>query len=409
VGTVQDVTERVQLEAQLRQAQKMESIGQLAGGVAHDFNNILTVIQGHASLLMAGPNLEPSQLSALQQVSAAAERAANLTRQLLTFSRKQMMRLRPFDLNETVVNASRMLERILGEDVSLHVYHGSGLPLVQGDAAMLEQVLMNLAVNARDAMQDGGLLIINTGVVEVTPAQARQVADAYAGRFVCLTVSDTGCGIPAMHLPYIFEPFFTTKEVGKGTGLGLATVYGIIKQHRGWVTVSTEEGKGTVFQVYLPVHSGPGPAVQSSSPERASGGRETILVVEDEEPVRNLVRNILERYGYRVLAVSSGIAALQEWPNCRDQVDLVLADIVMPGGVNGRELARRLQEDKPGLKVIYTSGYSSDTMGRDFVVREGVDYLQKPYQPRQLAQVVRACLDGTGRSTPAAAEPGTGR
>jgi PAS domain S-box-containing protein len=389
-----DITERLNLEAQLRQAQKMESIGQLAGGVAHDFNNILTVIQGHTSLLTMH-KLPVEANESAQQIGVAAERAANLTRQLLTFSRRQIIQPRNLDLNEVVNNMTKMLRRLLGEDITLQVNYASSLPFVNADPGMMEQILLNLSVNARDAMPKGGRLFVNTSVVKMDEALARQIPSAAAGDYVCLTVKDTGRGIPPEVLPRIFEPFFTTKDVGKGTGLGLATVYGIVQQHHGWIDVTSKPDKETVFQVFLPAVAPQIKSRSAPSPEpEIRGGKETILVVEDETPLRVLVRSVLQRYGYKVLEADSGVDALPVWEEHRDQISLLLTDMVMPKGVSGRELAERLRGEKPDLKVIYSSGYSLAVVGSDMVLQEGLNFLQKPYHPRKLAQAVRDCLDG---------------
>jgi PAS domain S-box-containing protein len=395
VVNARDITERRQLEDQLRHAQKMESVGQLAGGVAHDFNNILTVIQGHASLLLAGESLGPRQTTSVQQINLAAERAANLTRQLLTFSRKQVLQPRALDLNEVVHGMGKMLQRLLGEDISLHLHYSPGLPLARADAGMLEQVLMNLAVNSRDAMPRGGQLVVNTSAVRLTPTDLGPNPDAYAGEFVRLSVTDTGTGIAPEHLPHIFEPFFTTKDVGKGTGLGLATVYGIIKQHRGWITVASEVGKGTVFQVFLPVDTGQASAKAAlpTTEDSLRGGSETILIVEDEAAVCELISDLLSKLGYHVLTARSGPVALELWARHRDRIDLLLTDMVMPDGMTGRELGKRLQLDKPPLKVVYTSGYSAEALGSDFQMDPNLVFLQKPYSTRKLAELIRAQLD----------------
>ena len=388
-----DVTDRQNLEAQLRQAQKMESVGQLAGGVAHDFNNILTVISGHTSLLaMSGLNEEA--LDSARQIGLAADRAANLTRQLLTFSRRQIIQPKNLDLNDVVSNMTKMLHRLLGEDISLQVNYAPNLPLIHADPGMMEQILLNLSVNARDAMPKGGGLFVDTGAVKLDPAAACKIPGASPGEYVRLTVRDTGKGIPSEILPHIFEPFFTTKDVGKGTGLGLATVYGIVQQHRGWITAASKVGQETVFEVFLPAIAAPGAVRETARPEQEiRGGHETILVVEDETPLRILVRSVLQRYGYRVLEAKSGVDALPVWLEHKGEISLLLTDMVMPHGVSGRELAQRLHGDKPELKVIYSSGYSLAVVSEDMVLREGLNFLQKPYNPRKLAQAVRDCLD----------------
>jgi PAS domain S-box-containing protein len=390
-----DITERHTLEAQLRQAQKMEAVGQLAAGVAHDFNNILTVIQMHTSLCLAAPQLIPELANSLSQISLAAERATNLTRQLLTFSRKQIMQAKPLDVNEVIGHVLKMLQRILGEDIALQYNFCANLPAVKADAGMIEQVIINLAVNARDAMPKGGQLSIGTSLVEMSPAQQQQHPEIPSGRFVCLTVGDTGCGMDQATLARIFEPFFTTKEVGKGTGLGLATVYGIVRQHQGWIDVQSEPGRGTVFKTFLPA-SEVGverPLMVRAEPE-LRGGNETVLVVEDEPALRELVRSILEQYGYRILVAATGVEAVKAWDQQTAPIDLLLTDMIMPNGMSGWELSERLKADISGLKVIYTSGYSVDLVGKDCVLREGLNFLQKPYHPHKLVRTVRECLDG---------------
>jgi two-component system, cell cycle sensor histidine kinase and response regulator CckA len=389
-----DVTAQRRLEEQFRQAQKMDAIGQLAGGVAHDFNNILTVIHGHASLLVAGGNLSPAAARSAQQIAQASERAAGLTRQLLTFSRRQVMQPRRLDMNEVVGNMTKMLGRILGEDVTLQVNYWPQPPLAQADVSMMEQVLLNLAVNARDAMPKGGQLNIRISVEEIGDGHLARHHEAQEGQFVRLTVTDTGTGIAPETLPRIFEPFFTTKEVGKGTGLGLATVYGIIKQHHGWIGVQSEVGKGTTFEVYIPSAA----ESQQTGEEQPTdvvvrGGTETILVVEDEGPVRDLVVSVLHGLGYRVLEAGSGSKAMKVWSESKGKVDLVLTDLVMPDRMNGHELAAKLRAERPELKVIFTSGYSADVVGKEFVLQPGLNYLQKPYHPQTLALTVRECLD----------------
>jgi two-component system cell cycle sensor histidine kinase/response regulator CckA len=394
LGLFRDVTAQKRLEEQLRQSQKMEAIGQLAGGVAHDFNNLLTVIHGHASLLLAGGSLTGVSARSAQQIGQAADRAASLTRQLLAFSRRQVMQPRQLDMNEVVANMTKMLGRILGEDIALQLNYSPQPARVQADAGMMEQVLLNLAVNSRDAMPKGGLLAIKISTLEVDARRLAEHSERHTGRFVCLSVIDTGCGIPLENLRRIFEPFFTTKEVGKGTGLGLATVYGIVKQHQGWIEVESEPGKGTVFKVFLP-HSveAAEPADEPPAEKAARGGTETILVVEDEVAVRELVCILLAGHGYQILQAESGTKALQVWRDSKDRIDLLLTDLVMPDQMNGRELVEKLWAERPRLKVIFTSGYSADVVGKDFVLHRGLNYLQKPYHPHKLALAVRDCLD----------------
>jgi PAS domain S-box-containing protein len=394
LGLFRDITDQKRLEEQLRQSQKMEAIGQLAGGVAHDFNNILTIIQGHASLMRASGKLTDFLVTSAEQIAQAADRAAGLTRQLLTFSRRQMMQPKLLDLNSVVSTMTKMLGRILGEDIKLQCNFSPGVPPVLADTGMMEQVLLNLAVNSRDAMRGGGQLNISVSKVDLDETGLRGHSEGRIGRFVCLVVADTGSGIEPENLPHIFEPFFTTKEVGKGTGLGLATVYGIIKQHQGWIEVSSRPGAGTSFHVFLPASGEAAKSTEAPLPaESARGGTETILVVEDEMAVRELVCTILTSSGYKVHEAASGAKALEVWRQHKESIDLLLTDMVMPDGVTGRDLAERIQAEKPGLKAIFTSGYSSEIVGKDFKLREGLNFLQKPYHPQKLVQAVRKCLD----------------
>jgi CheY-like chemotaxis protein len=372
----------------------MEAIGQLAGGVAHDFNNILTVVHGHASMLMAS-NLDETAARSAQQISQAAERAAGLTRQLLTFSRRQLIQPKRLDMNKIIGNMSEMLGRLLGEDVALHLNYSQLPAMVEADAGMMEQVLLNLAVNARDAMPRGGQLTVHVAIVDVDEAHMHRHPEARAGRFVSISKSDTGSGIPPEYLPRIFEPFFTTKEVGKGTGLGLATVYGIVKQHQGWIEVESAVGKGSTFRIYIPYVGEQQPEVEKpTAPITIRGGTETILLVEDEKPVRELVARVLEKHGYKVLQAATGVEAVGLWRQHKQEIALLLTDLVMPENMNGRELAQTLWADRADLKVIFSSGYSADIVGKDFKLEPELNYLQKPYQPQTLVVAVRRCLDG---------------
>jgi len=383
---------------QLRQSQKMEAIGQLAGGVAHDFNNVLAVIRGNAELLLMEPDLHTDGTEEfLKQITAASERAANLTRQLLAFGRKQVMQSRPLILNDVVADLTKMLRRIIGEHIDLQCSHPTQLPFVQADAGMIEQVLLNLSVNARDAMPRGGQLLITTDTASLDLAYVHDHPEARAGKFVCLTVTDTGTGIAPEHLPRIFEPFFTTKEIGKGTGLGLATVYGIVKQHQGWVEVSSQLGKGTTFRIFLPAI--PTPASAGVTPTAGAGAREgaeTILLVEDEDGVRMITRRVLESHGYRIIEATTAGKALEIWRSRAEEIALLLTDIVMPQGISGRDLAEQLRVQRPALKIIFMSGYSTDVMGTDadFFRRTKSYFLQKPFSSQDLLQTVRFCLDG---------------
>jgi PAS domain S-box-containing protein len=389
-----DVTAQRRLEEQLRQSQKMEAIGQLAGGVSHDFNNILTVIHGHASLLGMA-DLDETAARSAQQITHAAERAAGLTRQLLTFSRRQLIQPKRLDMNKVVGNMTDMLGRILGEDVVLQLHYCQSPAVVEADAGMMEQVLLNLAVNARDAMQRGGHLGVRISIVEVNEDHVRRHPEARAGKFVRVSKSDTGCGIAPENLARIFEPFFTTKEVGKGTGLGLATVYGIVKQHQGWIEVESVVGKGSTFHIYIPcIGAEQADAEKPTTQITIRGGNETILLVEDEKPVRELVSRVLQKYGYRILHAGTGGEAVSVWNVHKREISLLLTDLVMPDNMNGRELAETLWKQMPDLKVIFTSGYTSDIVGKDFKLEADLNFLQKPYQPQALVLAVRRCLDG---------------
>ena len=386
--------EKKNIEERLRQAQKMEAIGQLAAGVAHDFNNILTVIQGRANLLLMSSDASGAMMAeSVQEIRTAAERAANLTRQLLTFSRQRVMQARALDLNETVGSIAKMLRRILDEGIHLELQLGAELPAVEADVGMMEQVVLNLAINARDAMPSGGKLTVQTALAEIAPGDTARHVDAYAGRFVCLSVADTGCGMSAEVTARIFEPFFTTKDVGKGTGLGLATVFTIAQQHRGWIEVRSRVGTGTTFEIYFPASSLAPVAVPVAPATERQRGTETILLVEDEEAVRTLAKLILEMRGYRVIEARSGVEASIKWAEHRATIKLLLTDMIMPGGKTGRQLAQELQAAKPALKVIYTSGYSSDYASADFPLQEGLNFLQKPYEIERLLNAVRFCLD----------------
>jgi len=391
----EEITDRLNLEEQLRQSQKMDSIGQLAAGVAHDFNNMLTIIQGQSSKLLTKTTLAPDDLDAVLTVYGAAERAAGLTRQLLMFTRKNVMQPRPLDLRQLVANLNKMLCRMLGETISLRFEPSAKIATIHGDPGMIEQVLMNLAVNAHDAMPQGGTLTIALDDFWVDEEYAGQHPDARAGNFVRLQVSDTGCGMSAAVRARIFEPFFTTKEVGKGTGLGLATVFGIVKQHFGWMEVVSESGQGSTFTVYFP-------ASEAALPDEAktvlpappiSGGSETVLVVEDEMILREMARDFLTDCGYRVLEAGSGREARQVWQQHRHEIHLLLTDMKMPEGITGLELAEQMLKEQPGLRVIFTSGYSDDVVSQKFLAETNSRFLPKPYSYADLTRMVRESLD----------------
>jgi PAS domain S-box-containing protein len=394
VSAVRDLTERKGLEAQLRQSQKMQAFGQLAAGVAHDFNNILTVIQGNVSLLQMGQLSQTEQASANAEIFRAAQRAANLTRQLLTFSRRQPMQPQDLDLNEIVANITKMLRRLIGEDIALETRYAPGGAPIHADPGMLEQVLMNLAVNARDAMSKGGRLTVETAPVTLADTTRFTKHTARPGDFVRLSLSDTGCGVAPEHLPHLFEPFFTTKDVGKGTGLGLATVFGIVEQHQGWIEVESQLNQGTTFHIYFPrlarkLVNGE----QPTPPAQVPGGNETILLVEDETALRRLMQRVLERHGYHIHAAVSGVQALEIWRERQEGIDILVTDMVMPDGMNGRELADRLRTDKPDLKIIYCSGYANNMPGKDSPLRHNEAFLEKPFEPAKLLRKIRDCAE----------------
>jgi two-component system cell cycle sensor histidine kinase/response regulator CckA len=383
LGISRDITGQRELEAQLRHSQKMEAIGQLAGGIAHDFNNMLTVIQGFAATLLEDDGDPAMRRTATTQIVEAAERAAGLTRQLLAFGRRQIMKPQDADLNELVSNLAKMVQRLLGEDINLQL-HLSMRPLpIYADAGLIDQVLMNLVINARDAMPSGGILRIETAM-----------RSSSAGDQAIVRVTDTGTGIPAASLPKIFDPFYTTKAAGKGSGLGLATAFGIVAQHNGRIDVSSEVGRGTIFEVTLPATTrDPVRAPARSSSAATKGGSETILVVEDEPAVRLLTRTILERGGYNVIEAASGTDGLRAWEQSGRRVDLLLTDVVMPDGMSGWELADRLQGACADLRVVLTSGYSTDLAGRELSLKQRQSFLQKPAPPKAILEAVRRALD----------------
>jgi two-component system cell cycle sensor histidine kinase/response regulator CckA len=391
-GNGRDVTDELLLEEQLRQAQKMEAIGQLAGGVAHDFNNLLTVIKGYSEFIRATSTPADEHRQDAEEIGHAADRAALLTQQLLAFSRKQVLRPEVLEINRVVDDASRMLGRLLGEDVALDLRLAPDAGAVRADAGQLQQVLLNLAVNARDAMPLGGRLTIATENVVAEREAPAQPAPLSAGRFVRLTVGDTGTGMPPEVLAHAFEPFFTTKEMGKGTGLGLSTVYGIVTQSHGRLRVDSVPGKGTTFEIFFPQAGEAAAAPMPAATKPGARGSETVLLVEDDAMVRRLAEATLERAGYRVLTAPSGGDALRLAAGRDGAIDLVITDVVMPG-MPGPELAQRLEASQPGLRVLYMSGYADDTMARHGVNEEHVSFLAKPFTPDELARRVREVLD----------------
>jgi two-component system, cell cycle sensor histidine kinase and response regulator CckA len=386
--------EKAQLEERLRQVQKMEAFGQLAGGIAHDFNNVLTAIKGNLSLLQTAQLSESERTTITNEISDAADRAASLTRHLMSFSRRRLMQPQAIDLNEVVAAVVKMLRRLIGEHIILETRYVEEAVVVYADASMLEQVLVNLAVNSRDAMREGGRITLETSRVRVGKSGSAHSRKIRPGQYARLTVTDTGAGIPAEYLPRIFEPFFTTKESGQGTGLGLSTVLNIVEQHRGWIEVTSHVGIGTTFNLYFPwsVKNKPTPAPAPEEPSIPRGG-ETILLVEDEETVRRSIAHMLTRYGYRIHAATSGATALKIWRQHHQSIQLVVTDVVMPGGVSGRALFDQMRSREPDLKVIFCSGYTDEILGNDALLRQNPNFIEKPFAPEELVRKVRACLD----------------
>jgi signal transduction histidine kinase len=384
-----DVTDRLRLEQRLAEAEKMEAIGRLAGGVAHDFNNLLTVIAGYAEILEAR---QPSEEAA--EISRAAAQAAALTHQLLAFSRRQVLHPRLVDLNQIVSGMETMLQRIIGDDISVGIRLDPALAAVEADRAQLERVILNLAANARDAMPNGGVLTIETANVDVDEGQVTTHGDGSPGPHVLLAVSDTGVGMDEDVAKHLFEPFFTTKPAGAGTGLGLATVFGVVKQSGGGIYVYSEPDRGSTFKIYLPAASAPAEPSEPMAETRAERGSETVMVVEDDEGVRELVRLMLEANGYEVLTVADADEAAHLCG--AREIDLLLTDVVMPD-VNGSELAERLGALAPDMRILFMSGYSDEAVVRHGELSEAAAFLEKPFTEKTLARKVREVLDDGGQ------------
>jgi PAS domain S-box-containing protein len=400
-SVIQDITERVNLDKQLQRSERLSSIGQLSAGMAHDFNNILTIITCHAGLSQTRANIPAEVKNDLCQIEAAALRAAGLTRQLLAFSRQQAMFPLTLSLGKLVQDLGKMLARLIGEDIHFKVSAAEALPPIEADPAMIEQVVTNLVLNARDALSRGGNLTVDVDFATVAALAVPAVPGARAGDFVRLTVRDTGTGISPENLARIFEPFFTTKPTGKGTGLGLSVVHGIVQQHGGWLTVASAVGKGTVFEIYFPpsnksAASSDTAQVQRSQPPPPHKSAGTLLLVEDEELVRELACDILRGAGYQVFAAADGPQALEVWRQQGRQIDLLLTDMVMPNGMTGRELAERILAERPSLPVIFASGYSIDLADPSFCESERMRFLPKPYQTQQLIAIVQKCFHQGG-------------
>src|SRR5438067_1575331 len=393
VANWRDITERLGLGQQLRQAQKMEAVGRLAGGIAHDFNNILTAITGHADLLLEDLGHHDPRRADVDEIRRSAERAAGLTRQLLAFSRQQVLQPKVVDLNALVLDMDKLLRRLIGEDVELATVLDPTLGHVTADPGQLEQVIVNLAVNARDAMPQGGKLTLETRNIDLDASYTLEHSLVKPGPYVQLTVSDSGIGMDEETQAHAFEPFFTTKPRGQGTGLGLAMVYGTVKQSGGFIWVYSEPGRGATFKIYLPRVDAP---VESAAPpapvERPPRGSETVLLAEDEPAVRAIARQALERQGYTVLAAPSGADALALAAQHGATIHLLLTDVVMPG-MSGRDLADRLTAQRPGIRVLYISGYTDNAIVRHGMLEPGLAYLQKPFRPDALVRKVRDVLD----------------
>ena len=397
-STVVDITERKKMEEQLRLSQRMEAIGKLAGGVAHDFNNLLAVILGCSDVLIDALPADHAAVRKVEMIRKAGASAADLTRQLLAFSRQQMLQPRVLDLKEIIERTQGLLHRLIGENIKVRIAVEPSLGRVKSDPGQIEQVLLNLAVNARDAMPNGGHLTIEAKNVELDDSYKQEHQRVVPGQYVMLAVGDTGCGMNRETQSRIFDPFFTTKELGKGTGLGLATVYGIVKQSGGYIWVYSEIDKGTVFKIYLPRVDEEADAIEQKDLDKVtSRGCETILLAEDSASLREMAREYLESVGYTVLEAASGKEALQQAKEFAGHIDLLLTDVVMPE-MSGPELACQMSGLRPGTKVIFTSGYTDDAIARQGVLDPAVAFIQKPYRPKALARKIREVLD-TGSGT----------
>jgi nitrogen-specific signal transduction histidine kinase/CheY-like chemotaxis protein len=399
VGTLQDITEQKQAEAekerlelQLRQAHKMEAVGTLAGGVAHDFNNLLQAIQGYAELLLLEKKKESREANRLREIQRAAGRGAELTKQLLTFSRRVESKLRPTDLNKEVEQVCRLLERTLPKMIEINTDLEDELQIVKVDSGQIEQILMNLAVNARDAMPEGGRLSLRTANVRLDEEFQRRHPEVPSGDYVVLSASDTGCGIDPEVLPHVFDPFFTTKEVGKGTGLGLAMVYGIVKSHGGYVFCNSALGRGTRFDIYLPVLDEIPEKEETTGEAGLPSGNETVLVVDDEAAVRDYAKSLLTRFGYSVITAENGSAALDALADGETAFDLVILDLIMPG-MSGRQCLEKILATNPDARVLVASGFASPESREDVFSRGAWGCLDKPYNMQDFLRKVREVLD----------------
>jgi PAS domain S-box-containing protein len=390
-GIIRDVTAERKLEDQLRHAQKMEAVGQLTGGIAHDFNNILSAITSYGYLLQMDLEKGSTQQGYVEHLLASAERAANLTKSLLAFSRKQILDRKPVDLNQIIRNVEKLLSTIIGEDIALRINLAREDVTVVADSGQLEQILMNFATNARDAMPKGGSLTIETLRVELGSDFYEAHGYGEPGTYACVVVTDTGTGMDETTMKKIFDPFFTTKEVGQGTGLGLSIVYGIVKQHDGYVNVYSEPGMGTTFKVYLPVRPVTVRKISVVSSAAARGGTETILVAEDDDDLRKLARIVLCKFGYTLIETRDGDEAIEKFREYKDAIDLVILDVAMPKK-NGKEVYEEIKRMRPDIKALFTSGYTADIIRRRGILDEGLHFVSKPFMPDVLLEKIREVL-----------------
>jgi nitrogen-specific signal transduction histidine kinase/CheY-like chemotaxis protein len=394
-AVLRDITEKKLLEAQLLQAQKMEVVGQLSGGIAHDFNNILTAVIGFGNLLKMNLREDDDQHRYLDQILSAADRAARLTSSLLAFSRRQIVDLRQVRLNEIITRLEQLLQRVIGEDIELKIYLSHQEAPVLADSGQIEQVLMNLCANARDAMPQGGTLMIETEIVEFDEEYVRIHTFTKPGKYMLVSISDTGFGMDGQTRAKIFEPFFTTKEVGKGTGLGLSMAYGIVRQHDGYINVYSEKGRGTTFKIYLPVAEGEASAVQAKPALEFAPtvtGTETILLAEDEPALREYAKDVLEKHGYQVITAENGEDALEKYKRYSIAIDLLVFDVIMPKK-NGKEAYDEIRRQRPDMKALFMSGYTANIIHNKGVLEVGLELIAKPFTPSSLAKKVRVVLD----------------
>jgi len=392
VENFQDITDRKLLEEQLQHARKMEAVGQLAGGVAHDFNNILTAIIGYGTLLQMKIAEEDPLRGKVDQILGAAERAADLTRSLLTLSRRRVVELLPVVLSDCVTDLEGLLSRLIREDIDFRTEIVVGPLTVMGDKSQLEQILINLVTNARDSMPDGGSLLLRLDRREMDESFVHHHGFGEPGKYAVLEVSDSGMGMDRQTRERIFEPFFTTKRIGKGTGLGLAIVYGIVQQHNGFIEVTSEEGIGSTFHVYLPEIESKSPCDSLPGEAEPAGGTETILLAEDEQTVRALVRSVLEKYGYTVLVADNGADAVERFREHRDGIDLLILDVIMPK-MNGKDVFNLIRSEAPQMKALFMSGYTGDILSNKGILEEGLSFISKPVPPKSLLRKVRLVLE----------------